>query len=345
MRNRRRVPHRCIAAIQGEKNASPVDKENVRTTGVVTAILKSGFYIQTPDADADKDPNTSEGIYVYGANSTALVSLGDLVSVTGTVSEYIKKGESPYFPTTEITKPEVKIISKNNPLPAPVTLTNVELDPKGKLFQMEKFEGMRVRADIVVVGPTGGYTSEKTGISTSNGLFFAALQTTPRPFREAGVSVTTFLSDKLPNTTPIFDMNPETLQINSGAQTGSKMLDVPAGATIKGLTGVIQYERSSYTLVVDTANPPVVENIKGFVPVSPAGEREVTVGSFNVENFFDDEVNSSNVEKEATVPKEMFQARLNKASLAIRNVLAMPDVLGIIEVENLKVLQKLADKI
>ena len=108
---------------------------------------------------------------------------------------------------------------------------------------------------------------------------------------------------------------------------------------------MIDYSRKFYTLYVDAANPPKVENIETIVPTSPAGERETTVGSFNIENFFDDEKNSSNVEKEAVTPKEVFQKRLTKTSLAIRNVLSMPDVLGIIEVENLKVLQKIADKI
>ena len=84
---------------------------------------------------------------------------------------------------------------------------------------------------------------------------------------------------------------------------------------------------------------------QGAVSASPAGAREVTVGSFNLENFFDDEINSDNVQKETLYTKEAFQRRLNKASLAIRKVLSMPDVLGVIEVENLKVLKKLADKI
>ena len=334
-----------IAEIQGDKSSSTLDKATVRTSGIVTAILKSGFFIQTPDTAVDKDANTSEGLYVYGSNSVGSVSLGDLVQVTGTVSEYVKRGESPFFPTTEITKPDVKVVSKNNPLPAPINLTNAELDPNGKLFQMERFEGMRVRADVVVVSPTGGYINEKTGLATSNGMFFAALQSSPRPFREPGVGITSFVLAKLPKTTPIFDMNPEILQVDCSAQTGSKTLDVPTGTTIKGLMGVIQYSRNAYSLLVDAASVPVAENVRGFVPVSPAGAREATVGSFNIENFFDDEVNSSNIEKEATVPKEIFQTRLNKVSLAIRNVLAMPDVLGIIEVENLKVLQKIADKI
>jgi hypothetical protein len=51
------------------------------------------------------------------------------------------------------------------------------------------------------------------------------------------------------------------------------------------------------------------------------------------------------VKEETLAPKEVFAGRMNKASLAIRNILSMPDVLGVVEVENLKVLQKLADKI
>ena len=140
-------------------------------------------------------------------------------------------------------------------------------------------------------------------------------------------------------------MNPEIIRVDSDAQTGSSPIDVPAGATIKSLTGVIDFSRGFYTLLVDATSPRTIENIRTAVPVSPAGEREVSVGSFNIENFFDDEINSPDVEKEATVTKEVFWNRLNKVSLAIRNVLAMPDVLGIAEVENLKVLQKIADKV
>lgn len=343
-----------IAAIQGDRAQSPIEGKQVTARGIVTAILKSGFYIQTPDADVDKDPNTSEGIFVYGPNSVGKVSIGDLAEVSGTVKEYVKKDESSLLPTTEITRPEVKVISKNSPLPAPIVLTSAELDPKGRFDQLEKFEGMRVRADIVVVAPTGGFSDKKTHAVTSNGVFYATLQNTPRPFREPGVALLTAVGLKLPKATPLFDMNPEMFQVASSAQAGAKPLDVSTGATIKGLTGVIQYGandvlpfggRDVYTLLVDAANPPVAENIKGFVPVNPAGERELTVGSFNIENFFDDENNSGRVQNEVVLPKDVFKDRLNKVSLAIRNVLGSPDVLGIVEVENLKVLQKIAAKI
>ncbi len=334
-----------IAAVQGDKGASPVDGQIVRVSGVVTAILKKGFYIQTPDDQVDKDPKTSEGLYIYGENSVGSVSLGNLVQVEGTVTEFRPRNERIFLSITEITKPTVKVVSKDNPLPAPIVLTAADLDPKGKLDQMERFEGMRVTGDFTAVAPTGGFTNEKTGVSGSNGVFFAVLQGTPRPFREPGLAILQIIVDKLPNTIPAFDMNPELLRIDSTQQEGAKAIDVTAGATLKGMTGVIDYSRKFYTLYVDAANPPKVDNIRSFVPTSPAGDRQTTVGSFNIENFFDDETNSSNVEKEVVTPKDVFQRRLTKTSLAIRNVLSMPDVLGIVEVENIKALQKLADKV
>jgi len=333
-----------IAEIQGNALKSTHDKEVVRFTGVVTAIVKKAFYVQTQDDKNDKDPKTSDGILVYGDQSAAAVEVGNLVQVDGTVTEFTPKGQEMFFSITEISRPTVKILEKSVPLPAPVVLTPADVSPQGKLDQMERFEGMRVQADLLVVGPTGGYTNEKTGLATSNGAFFAVIQGVPRPFREPGVDVWTKFLNKLPATTPGFDMNPEILRINSQEQVGAKTLDVPAGATMK-VTGVVDYFKKFYSILIDAANPPTVENIKGFVPVAAAGPREVTVGSFNIENFFDDEINSSNVEKEAVLPKDVYQTRLKKVSLAIRNVLAMPDILGTIEVENLKVLQAVAAKV
>ncbi|MGI9035348.1 MAG: endonuclease/exonuclease/phosphatase family protein [Pyrinomonadaceae bacterium] len=335
-----------IDQIQGEGNISPLAGKSVTTRGIVTAILKKGFFIQTPDAQTDNNPKTSEGIYIFTNDAPSGIAIGDAAQIDGTISEYRPRAERYALTTTELTKPNVKILSKNNPLPAPILLTTAELNPQGTIDQLERFEGMRVKVDVLnVVAPTGGYTNEKTGEAKSNGVFWGVLPGVPRPFREPGVDGLTYLMDKLPQTVPVFDMNPELLRVESGAEEGASPIDVTSGATVKNLTGVIDYAFRAYTLVVDASDSPIVEGNKTFVPASPASEREVTIGSFNMENFFDDEINSDDVKKETVLSKENFEKRLNKASLAIRKVLSMPDVLGVCEMENLKVLKKVADKI
>ena len=50
------------------------------------------YHIQTPDALADNNPNTSEAIVLYSGNKAWPIKVGDLVSVTGKVSEYAYDG-------------------------------------------------------------------------------------------------------------------------------------------------------------------------------------------------------------------------------------------------------------
>jgi predicted extracellular nuclease len=334
-----------IAEIQGDKAKSPLENQQVKVHGIVTARNRNGFFMQSPDDKTDGNPATSEGVYVYiGQNGAFDGAAGDMVEVTATVQEFLPRSETYGLTTTELGKATVKILSSKNALPAPITLTTNDL-VGNNLLNLEKYEGMRVRADTLsVTGPTGGRTNEKTGIATSDGVFFATLAGVPRPVREAGVEAFIALGLKLPPTTVLFDTNPEMLRVDSDAITGSKAIDVTAGATLKNVVGIIDYGYRRYTLLIDGAAPPTVEGNKAFMPVSAAGDRELTISSFNIENFFDDEQNSD-VAKETMLSKEYFQKRLNKASLAIRKVLSMPDVLGVEEVENLKVLKKLAAKI
>ncbi|HRH40969.1 MAG TPA: hypothetical protein PKY82_04940, partial [Pyrinomonadaceae bacterium] len=240
-----------ISQIQGEGNRSSMDGKLVTTRGIVTAIVRRGFYIQTPDAEVDGNPKTSEGIYVFMNQDAVNVSAGDLVEVSGSISDYTPRNERFFLPITEITRPSVKVVSSKNPLPKPIELTSAELSPTGQIDQMERFEGMRVSVAVLnVVAPTGGRINEKTGEATSDGVFFGVIAGTPRPFREPGIDFLTKFIDKLPQTTPTFDMNPELLRIDSDSQTGAKPIDVTSGATLKNLTGVVDYAYKSYTILV-----------------------------------------------------------------------------------------------
>ncbi len=337
-----------IAEVQGDRAKSPVEGQQVRVRGVVTAQNRNGVFVQTPDDKADSNPATSEAIYVYiGQNGSFSGGIGDLVEATGTVQEFMPRAEKYGFTITELGRADVKVIGTKNPLPTPITLTTIDLPPNN-VSALEKFEGMRVKVDaLAVTGATGGRGPDERNKYQveSDGVFFATLAGVPRPMREQGVDVFIMQGQNLPKTLPWFDTNPEMIRVDTDALVGSKSFVVTAGATVKNVVGVLDYGYRRYTILVDPSTQPIVEGNKTYVAVSPAGPREMTVGAFNIENFFDDEQNSGNVEKEAVLPKDFFQKRLNKASLAIRLVLSMPDVLGVEEVENLKVLKKLAAKI
>ena len=348
---------RAINEVQSEKNISPFVDNSVRLTGIVTARLKDGFFLQTPDDKTDGSPLTSEGIYVYTKSEpTGEATIGNLISVTGIVTEFKKKSEPDSLTVTELSmfkdKDIIKVISKAAALPKPIVLSADDFK-SNKIDQLEKYEGMRVSVgEMIVVAPTGGRVNEKTGASESDGAFYGVLKGTPRPFREIGYDIYdySFLTDKerasIKKDTPkiaVFDHNPERIRVESAAQLGAQPIDVTAFAEIKNLTGVVNYTYRAYSILVDADNKPTVSSLVKATPLPAPTADQFSVASMNVERFFDDEDDPAI--KEPIITSDGFEKRLKKVSLAIRNYLQTPDVVGVVEMENLAVLKKLAERI
>ncbi len=91
-------------------------------TGIRTYGSSKGFWFQ--DATPDDNPATSEGVFVF-TGSTPTVAVGDAVTVSGTVSEYVPGGASTGNQSlTEITKATVTVVSKGNAVPAAVVISD-----------------------------------------------------------------------------------------------------------------------------------------------------------------------------------------------------------------------------
>jgi uncharacterized repeat protein (TIGR01451 family) len=335
-----------IHDIQGSGSTSPLVGTSVSTTGIVTGIKSNGFFVQTPDAQADADTNTSEGIFVFTSSAPpAAAALGNSVIVTGSVQEFIPSADPNSPPTTEIAgSPVVTLLSTGNAIPAPTVLTASDTSPSGSIEQLEKFEGMRVKVDsLTVVGPTQGTISEANATATSNGVFYAVITGVARPFREPGIEVPDPLPAGAPCCVPRFDANPERLRVDSDGQVGGAAIEVTAGAVVTNLVGPLDYAFRTYTILPDPSQPPGVTGNVTFTAVPDAAPDEFTVSSFNMERFFDT-VNDPGVD-DVALTATAFNNRLNKASLAIRNVMRSPDIIGVEEVENLTTLQAIAAKI
>jgi len=339
----------AIHDIQGPGSASPYAGSPVQTTGIVTGLKSNGFFVQTRPGFEDGDPDTSEGVFVFTSSTPpAAAAVGNEVRVTGTVQEFIPSADPNSPPATEIAgSPSVSVISTGNPLPEPVTLTAADTSPSGSIEQLEKYEGMRVHVDsLTVVAPTQGSINEPGATSISNGVFYGVLTGIARPFREPGIQIPDPLPPGSPCCVPRFDANPERLRVDSDGQPGGAILEVTTGAIVTDLTGPLDYSFRTYTILPDPPPAPapgVSGNLTGAIPVPVPDADQFTVASFNMERFFDttDDPGISDV----ALTQTAFNNRLNKASLAIRNVLQMPDILGVEEMENLATLQALAAKV
>jgi uncharacterized protein len=327
-----------IGQIQGTGDSSPLVGQTITTSGVVTALRSNGFFIQNPPP-GDNNPGTSDGIFVFtsSAPSGAAVA-GNLVCVSGTVEEF--QGQ------TEINSPSTAAMASFQVLPAPVILTTTDLNPDGPVDQLEKYSGMRVEVPSMTVrGPTGGTIDEKNATSTSNAEFFGVLTGVPRPFRGPGISLTDPLPPGTPPNVPRWNTNPQVITVYGFGQTGFTPIDVAAGATISNLIGVLSYFPSSYEILPDPSSPPAVTGTLTYTPVPSKTSAEITIASTNLERFYNtmqDPVGSGTV---TTLTPAAFQNRLNKVSLGFRNVLKLPDVVAVEEMQDLPTLQAVANKI
>jgi predicted extracellular nuclease len=337
----------AIHDIQGSTNTSVYAGQNVLTSGVVTARKNNGFFLQAPDAEADTNPDTSEGIFVFTSSAPPVqAAVASYVSVTATVQEFIPNADPNSPSVTELIGPvTVTLLTPDYGLPAPVIITPADASAAGGIYNLEKFEGMRVSIpSLTVVAPTDGTTNEAAATSTSTGVFYGVITGVARPMREPGVQVPDPLPAGSPAGVPRFDANPERIRVDSDVLPGTVALNVATGAVVTGLIGPLDYSFRSYTVLPESVpGPTVTNNDLAAVPVPVAGAHEFTVASFNMERFFDT-VNDPAKDDVALTPLA-FANRLNKASLAIRNVLRTPDVIGVEEMENLTTLQAVAAKV
>lgn len=334
-----------IHDIQGAGLGSPLNGASVTTEGIVTALkFNNGFFLQTADAEVDADPATSEGIFVFTSTAPpAAAAIGNRVRVTATVSEFTPGSNLNQLSITELVSPSTIIqLSSGNPLPAPVVLASADFNAASDPGTAEKFEAMRVSVpEATVVEGSEGNITESSASASSTGVFQVVLAGVGRPYREPGIGVMDVFPIPPGKTPPLFDTNQERLMVRSRGQVGATAVALDAGATVTGMVGVLDYFAGTWALLPDNGTVAVAGG-KTATAVTDPGTDDVTIAGFNLLRFFD-EVNDSN--GAPTLTAAAVDKRLTKTSTAICDYLKAPDILGVVEVENLRILGLLADRI
>ncbi|HET9031817.1 MAG TPA: lamin tail domain-containing protein [Dokdonella sp.] len=326
----------AIHDIQGAGNSSPLEGQRVNTQGnIVTAIGPAGFFMQAADADADASVMTSEGIYVYTFSAPA-VAVGDKVDLTANVVEY--------FGLTELNGvSNLVIVSPGNSLPTAVvfdanTPSQDLLTLSCGTTNFECFEGMLVQIDNGIVARANpSFNSDPYAQ-----IFVSASGT--RSLRTPGLLYPLVPGVDNPNA-DLFNGNPHIFEIDTDA-----LGTVPANTAITGgsrfsATGVVAYNFGDYevwptSFTVTEANP-----IPRPVKAGQLGA-ELRIGSFNMLRFCDTLANTTFTCGNGGEPDAGELAlKVSRLSDYVGNVLELPDVLGVVEVENIAVLQMLADQI
>lgn len=262
-----------IPEIQGTGNASPCLGHRSAIEGCITGVTATGFYFQ--DLTGDGDTNTSDGIYAYYYSTwtnPSNLQPGNRVRVSGTVVEY--------YDTTEFANKSADPLAVTNlgscTVPTPVIIPPITDPTSDPMTAYEKYEGMRVQMTFSgwVVGATKRFDSRY-------------------PVSDPEIAFVDFGSS-IPDYSRVFERDYAGYQ-GINYLSGGLNFDLPNvdfGDDIAGtnITGVLGYQFSKYTLLVDsTFTFATVDNadVPYTAPALDTTKAEVDICYFNVENLFD----------------------------------------------------------
>ncbi|MFC7264496.1 endonuclease/exonuclease/phosphatase family protein [Streptomyces lutosisoli] len=309
-----------IHDIQGTTRLSPLAGTKVTDVpGIVTAVRtygsSKGFWLQDPDAD--DNAATSEGVFVF-TSSTPKVAVGDSVTVSGTVSEYVPGGASTGNQSlTEISKPTVTVLSSGNAVPAATvvdassvpddytpagdtaasgSINGLTLEPtKYALDYYESLEGMNVQvADTRVVTATDPYSE-----------LWVTVKPNEHVNRRGGTVYGSYTSQ-----------NTGRLQIQSLGATAD-FPKVNVGDTLAGVTaGPLDFNAyGGYTLVASQLGTVESAGLERET-TQKQSKNELAVATYNVENL------------------DPSDATFEEHAAAIVNNLQSPDIVSLEEIQD-----------
>ncbi|MFP5392651.1 MAG: ExeM/NucH family extracellular endonuclease, partial [Gammaproteobacteria bacterium] len=261
-----------IPQLQGSGATSPFAGTVQTTQGVVTHLLASGYFLQ--DETGDGNPATSDAIFVYtGAAPTLRV--GDLVRVTGTVTEYKPAGAARSYT-------EIKDVSVSEVLGSGRTIAPVNVAFAATGGKLDHLEAMLVSfTDALTVNGTDAL-GERGELALSSGR----RETPTNRYRPGTPDALALAAANLDNRITLDDslfVAPAVVPYLGADGT------VRAGDTVSGLTGAIDYGAlggggAGFKLQPTVAPVFSRTNARAAPPQLAAGN--VRVASANVLNFF-----------------------------------------------------------
>ncbi len=342
-----------IHTIQGISFLSPFRGDQVQTQGIVTAIARienypGGYEAYIQSQYPDSDDRTSEGLKLYFDENPSL-SIGQLVSVAGTVYEEQDNGTNTLTATSLRDITFLKVLASDLSLPDPIVLGvdgkiipskqhssyrgdlnfKPSLNLKDGLDFWESLEGMRVQiSNPRVVGFRGGkegFDDDKRHIT-----LFLSPENGRKNFTSAGGVMAT----------PDLELfNPDIMTLSSGDLTVgvSEKTVYNIGDIIEGsIEGIMTFTKnlfgeSEFLFQLPQASSAIAsfESSRSARTIKPLeerpiflaekSERKLSIAAYNIKNL--SAINGD-------------EKRLEETARMINVNLKCPDILGLVEIQD-----------
>jgi predicted extracellular nuclease len=308
-----------IHAVQGVGDASPMVGDAVIVEGIVVGDFQgadklNGFFLQEEDVEADGNPLTSEGVFIFDVDLGVDVAVGDLVRVTGTVTEFFDLTE-----INEVTEVVVVTPATGGATATPLTLPAAEAT-------REAVEGM-----WVTVSASDLYVTDTFNLHRFGELWLGGGHVIEQPTNElpAGAAMEAMAAENMERSILLddgSDLADEDLPAIPYVHATTGTLRV--GDSVDQISAVVSYGFGQYRLhpVV-----PVVFAETNPRPVAPDVGGELTVAVFNVLNYWT--TIGCGFECRGAQEPEQLAVQTEKLAAAIMGMDA--DIVGLVELENL----------
>jgi predicted extracellular nuclease len=328
------VPTNTIMEVQGSGVASPLVGRTVGIEGVVTASFQpmgqvGGFYLQDPIGDGD--PTTSDGVLVF--DNADQVQPGDLVRVTGRVTEFERSANAGAGTVTELGGPITVTSCGQATVPPTTTVQLPFAAPVGGVPTQERYEGMlvtmpdaRTVTEVFTLGRFG-----EVWLTDGPPLFTPTNGNVPGTFEQidAANRANRILLDDARSGSNLY---PGAYVVGDDPDAVLRVGDHVAAGDV--VTGVLTFDNGNYRVqplgeyvdfVTGIPRPAAPDQVGG----------DVQIASFNVLNYFtsidDDRWSGNDTPRGATSAAELTRQQ-TKIVAGIRGLDA--DVVGLIEIEN-----------
>lgn len=339
-----------VTDVQGSGSASPLVGQYVEVEAVVTSLITSrdelnGFFVQEEDADADADPATAEGVYVFcGSTCPADLAAGDLATVVGVVAEFNGSTQ------IDATGGSIDVVASGLPLPTAAVVELPAATSTRDAATFEDVEGMITTisttlavseyfnlarfGEIVLTADERGYQYTQTNAPSVEG--YAAFQD---ELAKRRIILDDDSNDQNDATSGPLDNEPY-FYPTPGLSTENFFR---GGDTITGLTGVMEYSFGAWKLRPVPGEDYTFESVNAR-PEAPAEVGgTLQVASFNVLNYFATVDQTSSDDTGPCGPSGTDDCRgadseiererqLTKIVAALETIDA--DVFGLIEIQN-----------
>lgn len=335
---------------------------HARVQAVVTASFQGkdklrGFFLQEEDKDADNNPKTSEGLFVYCGECKQKVSPGDLVEVHGPVMDYygmtqinISKGGTLTIAGHGYPLPSPAILR----FPLPLTNNSKQKARAQRNALLESKEGMRVQIPQVMTLANIYHLPRYGEITLSS-------QSAPRQYGDIEHPTKAgFLRHQIQRLATQIRWDDDNNRQNASTPTRAKNKDrairhpfseglsirkwLRAGDRASGIRGILHWSYAGQKGTDAWRIRSGAEPVPAILPTNPRPTPPKTPGrlkvaSFNVLNFF----SSLNKPGQKCGPQQTVTCR-GANSLSERNRQAQKlvaaicaldaDIVGMIEIEN-----------